>query len=194
MKDAKLRRLFGLLFLLCFLPLTVWAQSLAIKGVVYDSTGEPIIGASVLEKGTTNGIITDLDGNFSLQVKKGAVLVVSFIGYKTQEVVVNSVQSLKITLLEDAKALDEVVVIGYGTARRSDVTGSIASVQSDKLREVPATNITYALQSRIAGVDMSQTSSKPGANMQIRIRGTRSLNASNDPLVVLDGIPFMGNL
>ena len=186
MKDAKLRRLFGLLFLLCFLPLTVWAQSLAIKGVVYDSTGEPIIGASVLEKGTTNGIITDLDGNFSLQVKKGAVLVVSFIGYKTQEVVVNSVQSLKITLLEDAKALDEVVVIGYGTARRSDVTGSIASVQSDKLREVPATNITYALQSRIAGVDMSQTSSKPGANMQIRIRGTRSLNASNDPLVVLD--------
>ena len=186
MKDAKLRRLFGLLFLLCFLPLTVWAQSLAIKGVVYDSTGEPIIGASVLEKGTTNDIITDLDGNFSLQVKKGAVLVVSFIGYKTQEVVVNSVQSLKITLLEDAKALDEVVVIGYGTARRSDVTGSIASVQSDKLREVPATNITYALQSRIAGVDMSQTSSKPGANMQIRIRGTRSLNASNDPLVVLD--------
>jgi len=194
MKDAKLRRLHSLLFLLCFLPLTVWAQSLAIKGVVYDSTGEPIIGASVLEKGTTNGIITDLDGNFSLQVKKGAVLVVSFIGYKTQEVVVNSVQSLKITLLEDAKALDEVVVIGYGTARRSDVTGSIASVQSDKLREVPATNITYALQSRIAGVDMSQTSSKPGANMQIRIRGTRSLNASNDPLVVLDGIPFMGNL
>ena len=106
MKDAKLRRLFGLLFLLCFLPLTVWAQSLAIKGVVYDVTGEPIIGASVLEKGTTNGIITDLDGNFSLQVKKGAVLVVSFIGYKTQEVAVNSVQSLKITLQEDAKALD----------------------------------------------------------------------------------------
>ena len=95
---------------------------------------------------------------------------------------------------EDSKALEEVVVIGYGTARSSDVTGSIASVQSDKLREVPATNITYALQNRIAGVDMTQTSSKPGANMQIRIRGTRSLTASNDPLVVLDGIPFMGNL
>lgn len=87
-----------------------------------------------------------------------------------------------------------MVVIGYGSARKSDVTGSIASVGGEKLREMPATNITYALQNRVAGVDMAQTSSAPGASMQIRIRGTRSLNASNDPLVVLDGIPFMGNL
>lgn len=95
---------------------------------------------------------------------------------------------------EDSKALEEVVVIGYGTARKSDVTGSIASVGGDKLQEMPSTNITYALQNRVAGVDMTQTSSQPGATMQIRIRGTRSLTASNDPLVVLDGIPFMGNL
>ena len=97
-------------------------------------------------------------------------------------------------LKEDSKALEEVVVIGYGTARKSDVTGSIASVGGDKLQEMPSTNITYALQNRVAGVDMTQTSSQPGATMQIRIRGTRSLTASNDPLVVLDGIPFMGNL
>lgn len=101
---------------------------------------------------------------------------------------------IELTLKEDSKALEEVVVIGYGTARKSDVTGSIASVGGDKLQEMPSTNITYALQNRVAGVDMTQTSSQPGATMQIRIRGTRSLTASNDPLVVLDGIPFMGNL
>lgn len=119
---------------------------------------------------------------------------VSFVGYKNEEIPVAGKSSLKITLKEDSKALEEVVVIGYGSARKSDVTGSIASVGGEKLREMPATNITYALQNRVAGVDMSQTSSAPGASMQIRIRGTRSLNASNDPLVVLDGIPFMGNL
>jgi TonB-linked SusC/RagA family outer membrane protein len=161
---------------------------------VKDTSGEPIIGASVLEKGTTNGIITDLDGNFSLQAKKGSVLVVSFIGYKTQEVTVNSVQFLKITLLEDSKTLDEVVVIGYGTQRKEAVTGSVASMRGDDLRQIPTGNVTAALQNRVAGVEMTQTSSKPGAGMQIRIRGVRSLSASNDPLIVLDGIPFAGSI
>ncbi|WP_270350345.1 SusC/RagA family TonB-linked outer membrane protein [Bacteroides eggerthii] len=118
----------------------------------------------------------------------------SYIGYVTQEIAIKGNTNLNITLKEDSKALEEVVVIGYGTARKSDVTGSIASVGGDKLQEMPSTNITYALQNRVAGVDMTQTSSQPGATMQIRIRGTRSLTASNDPLVVLDGIPFMGNL
>lgn len=184
----------GLLFLFCLIPLWAFSQNITVKGVVKDASGEGVIGASVLEKGTTNGIITDFDGNFSLQVAPNATLVISYIGYKTQEVPVAGKSTFKITLKEDAEALEEVVVIGYGTARKSDVTGSIASVGADKLREVPATNITYALQNRVAGVDMTQTSSRPGANMQIRIRGTRSLTASNDPLVVLDGIPFMGNL
>lgn len=185
---------FGLLFLLCLIPLYGFAQSVTVKGTVIDNTGEPVIGANVTEKGTTNGMITDLDGHFSLSVQKNTTLVISYIGYLTQEISVKGNADLKISLKEDAKALEEVVVIGYGTARKSDVTGSIASVGGDKLREVPATNITYALQNRIAGVDMAQTSSQPGASMQIRVRGTRSLNASNDPLVVLDGIPFMGNL
>lgn len=121
-------------------------------------------------------------------------LVISYIGYVTQEIAIKGNTNLNIILKEDSKALEEVVVIGYGTARKSDVTGSIASVGGDKLQEMPSTNITYALQNRVAGVDMTQTSSQPGATMQIRIRGTRSLTASNDPLVVLDGIPFMGNL
>lgn len=184
----------GLLLLLCLIPLWSVAQNITVKGIVKDNFGEPVIGANVTEKGTTNGMITDLDGNFSLTVQKNATLVISYIGYITQEIAVKGNANLNITLKEDSKALEEVVVIGYGTARKSDVTGSIASVGGDKLREMPATNITYALQNRIAGVDMAQTSSQPGATMQIRIRGTRSLTASNDPLVVLDGIPFMGNL
>lgn len=184
----------GLLLLLCLIPLCSIAQNIMVKGIVKDNFGEPVIGANVTEKGTTNGMITDLDGNFSLTVQKNATLVISYIGYVTQEIAIKGNTNLNITLKEDSKALEEVVVIGYGTARKSDVTGSIASVGGDKLQEMPSTNITYALQNRVAGVDMTQTSSQPGATMQIRIRGTRSLTASNDPLVVLDGIPFMGNL
>ena len=184
----------GLLLLLCLIPLCCIAQNIMVKGIVKDNFGEPVIGANVTEKGTTNGMITDLDGNFSLTVQKNATLVISYIGYVTQEIAIKGNTNLNITLKEDSKALEEVVVIGYGTARKSDVTGSIASVGGDKLQEMPSTNITYALQNRVAGVDMTQTSSQPGATMQIRIRGTRSLTASNDPLVVLDGIPFMGNL
>lgn len=183
-----------LLLLLCLIPLCSIAQNIMVKGIVKDNFGEPVIGANVTEKGTTNGMITDLDGNFSLTVQKNATLVISYIGYVTQEIAIKGNTNLNITLKEDSKALEEVVVIGYGTARKSDVTGSIASVGGDKLQEMPSTNITYALQNRVAGVDMTQTSSQPGATMQIRIRGTRSLTASNDPLVVLDGIPFMGNL
>ena len=184
----------GLLLLLCLIPLCSIAQNITVKGIVKDNLGESVIGANVTEKGTTNGMITDLDGNFSLTVQKNATLVISYIGYVTQEIAIKGNTNLNITLKEDSKALEEVVVIGYGTARKSDVTGSIASVGGDKLQEMPSTNITYALQNRVAGVDMTQTSSQPGATMQIRIRGTRSLTASNDPLVVLDGIPFMGNL
>ena len=178
----------------CFIPLWVLAQKVSIQGTVKDKVGESVIGVSVVEKGTTNGTITDFDGNFALEVPANATLVISYIGYKTQEIPVAGKKKIQIILKEDTETLDEVVVIGYGSARKSDVTGSIASVGGDKLREVPATNITYALQNRVAGVDMAQTSSQPGASMQIRIRGTRSLTASNDPLVVLDGIPFMGNL
>lgn len=184
----------GLLLLFCLIPLWSIAQNITVKGVVKDNFGEPVIGANVTEKGTTNGMITDLNGNFSLTVQKNATLVISYIGYVTQEIAVKGNTQFNIILKEDSKALEEVVVIGYGTARKSDVTGSIASVGGDKLREMPSTNITYALQNRVAGVDMAQTSSQPGATMQIRIRGTRSLTASNDPLVVLDGIPFMGSL
>ncbi|MBQ5452060.1 MAG: SusC/RagA family TonB-linked outer membrane protein, partial [Bacteroidales bacterium] len=162
------------------------------SGTVVSDTGEPLIGVTVQEQGTTNGTITDLDGKFSLNVAANAQLVFSFIGYETQTLPAAS--GMKVTMTEDTKAIDEVVVVGYGTQRKEAVTGSVASVKGDDMRAVAGSNITQSLQGRVAGVEMTQTSSKPGETMQIRIRGTRSLNASNDPLIVLDGIPFAGNL
>ncbi len=171
------------------------AQERTVTGtVVSASDGEPLVGVSVQVKGSSNGSITDIDGNYSVNTSQGETLVYSYVGFLTQEVVVGAQPVIDIRLEDDNKSLEEIVVIGYGTARRSDVTGSIASIDGNKLREIPATDVTYALQSRIAGVDMQQTSSTPGATMQIRVRGTRSLTASNDPLIVLDGIPFMGTL
>lgn len=166
-------------------------QSKQATGRVADSQG-PLIGASVVEKGTTNGTVTDLDGRFSLNVKAGATLVISYVGYTSQEVKAGS--DLNVTLKEDGHVVNEVVVIGYGTQRREAVTGSVANIGGEKLNQIAATNAAQALQGRIAGVLMTQTSSQPGAEMQIRIRGQRSLSASNDPLIVLDGIPFMGQL
>ena len=166
-------------------------QTKQATGHVSDSQG-PLIGATVMEKGTTNGTVTDFEGNFSLNVKPGATLVVSYVGYESQEI--KAGDNVRVNLKEDGHVVNEVVVIGYGTQRREAVTGSVANIGGEKLNQVAATNAAQALQGRVAGVLMTQTSSKPGAEMQIRIRGQRSLSASNDPLIVLDGIPFMGQL
>lgn len=166
--------------------------TMKVEGNVSDASG-PLIGATVKEKGGSgNGTVTDIDGNFSLTVTRGATLEVSYVGYITQEV--QAASRLNIILKEDSHRMNEVVVIGYGSQRRENVTGSVANIGGEKLNQVASTNAAQALQGRIAGVQMTQTSSQPGAEMQIRIRGQRSLNASNDPLIVLDGIPFMGNL
>lgn len=187
-------RIVTLIILMSFIPLLAMSQTVTIKGVIKDVSGEPVVGASITETGTSNGIIADLDGNFTLKVSPKATLTISFMGYRTQTVSVAGKTSLSIILEEDTQLLGEVVVVGYGVQRKEAVTGSVASIKNEAIREVPASDITQALQGRIAGVDMSQTSSKPGSSMQIRIRGTRSLNASNDPLIVLDGIPFAGSM
>ena len=166
-------------------------QTKQATGQVSDSQG-PLIGATVMEKGTNNGTVTDFEGNFSLNVKPGATLVISYVGYKPQEI--KAGDNVRVNLKEDGHVVNEVVVIGYGTQRREAVTGSVANIGGEKLNQIAATNAAQALQGRVAGVLMTQTSSKPGAEMQIRIRGQRSLTASNDPLIVLDGIPFMGQL
>ena len=160
-------------------------------GQVSDSQG-PLIGATVMEKGTNNGTVTDFNGNFSLNVKPGATLVISYVGYVSQEI--KAGDNVHVNLKEDGHVVNEVVVIGYGTQRREAVTGSVANIGGEKLNQIAATNAAQALQGRVAGVLMTQTSTKPGDEMQIRIRGQRSLSASNDPLIVLDGIPFMGQL
>lgn len=165
-----------------------------IRGKVTSNTGEPVAGASVAVKGTSIGTNTALNGTYSIPAAKGAVLVVSSITFATREVIVGDDNTIDIQLTPSTTDLGEVVVVGYGTQRKESVTGSVASIGGEKMREVPSPNVSQALQGRLPGVDIAQTSTRPGATMQIRIRGTRSLSADNNPLIVLDGIPFIGSL
>ena len=170
------------------------AQSIPIKGKVTGPDGSPIIGASVSIKGQKNGTVTDITGTYKLQAPKNAVLTFSFIGYLPQEVPVNGRSDIEVKLEEDQKKLDEVVVVGYGQQKKKDVTGAISSINSKTIMEVPVTNAQQALQGRTPGIDVLNNSNKPGDEPRVRVRGTRSLSAGNDPLYVVDGIPFAGNL
>ena len=163
-----------------------------VTGVILDSTGIPVIGANVIVKGTTNGTVTDLDGKFSLEVDNNAVLEISYIGYVTQEIKVGNQQSINISLKEDSEQLDELVVIGYGTVKKSDLTGAVGSVQMDDVNKVGITSTDRALQGQIAGVQVNAKSGQPGEAMMIRVRGGNSLTGGNDPLYVIDGMPVEG--
>ncbi len=173
--------------------MNAFAQN-TVHGKVTSNTGDPVAGASVVVKGTAVGTTTDEGGNYSISASKGATLVITSINYDAKEVTVGNSNTIDLQLSPSGGSLGEVVVIGYGTQRKESVTGSVASINGNVMREIPAPNIAQALQGRMPGVEMSQTSTRPGATMQIRVRGTRSLNASNDPLVVLDGIPFPGSI
>ena len=172
------------------------AQQQTVTGKVTDaSTGDPLPGVNIIIDGTTTGVTTDINGEYTINVPgEESVLVFSYVGYDTKSIPVGSQTVINVKLVQSISELEQVVVVGYGTQRKEAVTGSVASMRGEQMREVPSTNVSQALQGRVAGVDMSQTSSKPGAAMQIRIRGTRSLTASNDPLIVLDGIPFAGSI
>ena len=170
------------------------AQSVPISGKVTGPDGSPIIGASVAVKGQKNGTVTDVMGAYKLQAPGTATLVFSFIGFLPQEVPVNNRAQINVKLEEDQKKLDEVIVVGYGQQKKKDVTGSISSINSKAIMEVPVTNAQQALQGRTPGIDVLNNSSKPGDEPRVRVRGTRSLSAGNDPLYVVDGIPFAGNL
>ena len=191
---TRIRLSLGSAFLAMLLSMSLNAQNINVRGKISDLNGDPVIGAAVQVQNTTQGVVTGADGTYSISVPQNAVLEVSSLGFKTQSVSVNGRSLIDVILEEDNEALEATVVIGYGTARRSDVTGSIASVGGETLRAIPATDISRAIEGRVAGVEMTQTNSKPGSSMQIRIRGQRSLSASNDPLIVLDGMPFMGSL
>ncbi len=169
------------------LSLSLFAQNIKVHGVVKDESGEPIIGATVIQKGTTNATVTDLDGNFIFMVPSTGTLSISYLGYTTKNVPVQGRQVLDIELSQSSKQLNEVVVIGYGTMKKSDLTGSIGSIDAKKLNEQPVANIGQALQGKVAGLQVVDAG-KPGDNVSIKIRGLGSIN-NCDPLVVIDGIP-----
>ncbi|NDV60211.1 TonB-dependent receptor [Bacteroides sp. 519] len=180
----------GLLFMLCIIPLWAFGQTITVKGVVTDTTyGDPVIGASVVQAGTNNnGTITDFDGNFSITVPSNATLKVSFIGYKPQEIAVNGKTTINVVLREDTEMLDEVVVVGYGQMKRSDLTGSVVSVNNEAISKSVPTSIDQVLQGRAAGVQLQANSGTPGASSSIRIRGINSLSLTNQPIFVIDGV------
>ncbi len=177
-----------ILFFACLTPLNLFAQTIQLTGTVSDSKGEPLIGASVLEKGTTNGCITDMDGNFTLNVQPNATMSISYVGYISQEIALNGQKTLKVVLKDDSEMLDEVVVIGYGTMKKSDMTGAISSVKSEELLKRATTSATEALQGKVAGVSILRSGGNAGASISVKIRGIKTMG-DNEPLYIIDGYP-----
>ena len=189
-KDMKRNATFKVLLMFIvglFLSVNTFAQQIVVKGIVKDTTGEPIIGANVIVKGTTNGTITDFDGNFLLNANKGDIIIISFIGYRSQEA--QAAFSMNIILKDDTELLDEVVVIGYGSVKKDDLSGSVVAIKAEEMNKGAVTSPQELIMGKVPGLSVSQGDGAPGAGSTIRIRGGASLNASNDPLIVIDGIP-----
>lgn len=176
------------LALIFMTPLWTFSRNITVSGSVLDEAGDPLIGATVQQKGTSNGTSTDIDGLFKLSVPDNATLVVSYVGYTTQSIAVDGRTEITITLKENAEVLDEVVVVGYGQMKRSDMTGSVVSVGEAAIKKSVPTSIDQVLQGRAAGVNIQANSGTPGASSSIRIRGINSLNATNQPIFVIDGV------
>src|SRR5680860_1313175 len=192
MKRTLMKSLFLVGAFLCF----GLAKAQTVSGTVSDASAGPLPGANVLVKGTTNGTQTDFDGNYTIgDVDDDATLVISYVGYKTLEIPVDGNSQIDATLEEDAAQLDEVVLIGYGSARKSDLTGAVGQVDAEELQERPAQSLNQALAGRLAGVKVNTTSGRPGGKTNVRIRGFSSINSSNNPLYVVDGVQLpQGNL
>jgi hypothetical protein len=187
---------FSLLLLLTFFALmhtSGYAQSKVVKGTISDVTGLPIPGANVLLKGTKQGTSTDFDGKYSINASAGQVLVFSSTGSKTVEVTVGQNSEINVKLAEEISQLNEIVVVGYGTQKKSDVTGAIGSINAAKLNASPIQNVLQGVQGKVAGIDIS-SNSRPGEIGSIRIRGNRSISGENGPLYVVDGVPLQSLL
>jgi TonB-dependent starch-binding outer membrane protein SusC len=186
--NKNIKYYFFLVGMILYLP--IYAQSVSnVKGTVTDESGIPLPGVSIIVKNTTKGTATDFDGNYAIDVKSNDVLVFSFLGYKTQEIAVNGKSTINLSLNVDNNILDEVVVVGYGTTTRRDVTGAISSLSGEKLAAVPVPDATQALQGRLPGVNVTTQDGRPGANIAIRVRGGGSISQSNQPLFIVDGFP-----
>ena len=193
------RRLLRVMCLLCsvFFATAIQAQTVTVKGSVTTQTGEPLSGVSVVIKGGTKATTTANDGSFQIEAPSNSTLVLSYVGYLDKEIKVGTAnQNLSLQLTENKNSLDQVVVVGYGTRKKSDVTGSIVQISEQSIKNIPASNLASAIQGQAAGIDIQRSgaNSKPGSTPNILIRGSRSLSASNSPLIVVDGIPFNGNL
>ena len=183
--NGKNRFLSLLLLFMAFVSVQVYAQDVKVSGTINDSMG-PIIGANVIEKGTTNGVITDVDGKFTLTVSsKDAVIQISYIGFTSQEFKVGNQTVFNIKLSEDTQKLDEVVVVGYGSQRKSDLTGGIVAVGEEKLQMVTTNNLMDKLAGQIPGMNVTTGNAKPGEDQSLRVRGENSLSADNSPLIVM---------
>ena len=172
--------------------LVVQAQDRTVSGRIVDDTGEALIGASVTIKGTSTGTVTDIDGNYSLSVSEGAVLVISYVGFTTQEITVGAQSSVDVTMASDAEQLGEVVVIGYGTQTVRDATGAVAAVSAEDFNGGVIASPEQLIQGKTAGVQITSASGNPGEGVQLRIRGTSSIRSNNNPLFVVDGVPLSG--
>lgn len=192
MLNFKVKGKYLLLIVLYCCTYGVMAQN-EVKGIVTDSDNEPLPGVTVLEKGTTNGAITDADGSYTVSVAENATLVFSFIGFESQEISIGGRTQVDVSLLEDVELLDEVVVIGYGTQVEENISGSVSQIDSKEFKEVPQISIDQLIQGRASGVNVSQNSGQPGSAVSIRIRGVNSIQGSSEPLYVIDGIPVSGD-
>ena len=193
--ERKNRILSLLFFFMAFISVQVYAQDIKVSGTVISGADNyPIIGANILVKGTTIGTITDVDGNFSFEAPQGSTLVISYIGYQAQEIKVNGNAPIKVILSEDSEKLDEVVVIGYGSQKKSDMTGGIVAVGNEKLQMVTTNNLMDKLAGQVPGLNITMEKASPSEDQVLRVRGENSLTADNSPLIVLDGIPYSGSL
>lgn len=186
----KSRKVWLLLLIGVCMAFTGMAQEITVQGRVIDSQGEPIIGANIIPKGITGGTMTDIDGKFKINVPGSAVLVVSYIGYNSQEIPVENRTQITVVLQENAIALNEVVAIGYGMVKKSDATGSLTVVKPDEVSSGLATSVQDLLVGQTPGVVVTLNGGRPEGSGDIRIRGGSSLNATNDPLIVIDGVPI----
>ena len=189
------RKFSGILTLLLVLVVQLtFAQGKTISGTVSDDSGLPLPGATVLLKGTSSGTSTDFDGKYSISTNTGATLVYSFVGYKTQEVTVGSSNTINVTMQESASALEEVVVVAYGTQKKEEITGSVTTIKTEQLSDIPTASVVQGLVGQVAGVQIINQSGAPGADPTVRFRGIGSINSSSAPLYVVDGVVFNGNL
>ena len=183
-----------LVLVFLFASLVMNAQKTTIKGNVSDETGEPVIGATIVTPDAKNGAVSDLEGNFSLSTTLPVDIKVSFLGYQSQTIKVKKADDfVKVILRESSKSLDDVVVVGYGVQKKSDLTSAISTIKSDELMQTSITSFDQGIQGRAAGVAVLNTTGQPGAGTSIRIRGTSSINGNNEPLYVIDGVPVISD-